>query len=216
MHTGVSPGRRSAWSVLAKLRTHGREIRPRAFGAHVVVFTTSPDKEGALHLGADEVVVSTNADEMQKHTGGFGSSSIPSPPLTVTPISTCKSVMATPPWSAALPRSPWTCGIQPDHGAPQSFRLKHRRHCRNPGDARLCAAWQPLPPMSIIPIREGQQSSLRATLLESDVKYLYRYMASAPNLHNRGETSKRCRITKSANLETVIWKSRLLGWAAWG
>jgi D-arabinose 1-dehydrogenase-like Zn-dependent alcohol dehydrogenase len=33
-----------------------------AFGAHVVVFTTSPGKkEAALGLGADEVVVSRNA-----------------------------------------------------------------------------------------------------------------------------------------------------------
>jgi uncharacterized zinc-type alcohol dehydrogenase-like protein len=44
----------------------------RAFGAHVVVFTTSPDKkEDALRLGADEVVVSKNADEMQRHVGSF-------------------------------------------------------------------------------------------------------------------------------------------------
>jgi uncharacterized zinc-type alcohol dehydrogenase-like protein len=44
----------------------------RAFGAHVVVFTTSPDKtEDALRLGADEVVVSRNADEMQQHAGSF-------------------------------------------------------------------------------------------------------------------------------------------------
>jgi alcohol dehydrogenase (NADP+) len=39
-----------------------------AFGAHVVVFSTSPNKkEDALRLGANEVVVSRNADEMQKH-----------------------------------------------------------------------------------------------------------------------------------------------------
>jgi uncharacterized zinc-type alcohol dehydrogenase-like protein len=44
----------------------------KAFGAHVVVFTTSPKKkEDALRLGADEVVVSTTADEMQKHAGSF-------------------------------------------------------------------------------------------------------------------------------------------------
>src|SRR5208337_414706 len=44
----------------------------RAFGAHVVVFTTSPNKkEDALRLGAHEVVVSRNADEMQKHAGSF-------------------------------------------------------------------------------------------------------------------------------------------------
>jgi len=42
----------------------------RAFGAHVVVFTTSPGKtEDALRLGADEVVVSRNADEMKKRGG---------------------------------------------------------------------------------------------------------------------------------------------------
>jgi len=43
-----------------------------AFGAHVVVFTTSPNKkDDALRLGADEIVVSRNADEMKKHTGSF-------------------------------------------------------------------------------------------------------------------------------------------------
>ena len=43
-----------------------------ALGAHVVVFTTSPNKkEDALRLGADEVVVSRNSNEMQKHTGSF-------------------------------------------------------------------------------------------------------------------------------------------------
>jgi len=44
----------------------------RAFGAHVVVFTTSPNKRSdALRLGADEVIISTNAEDMQKHTGTF-------------------------------------------------------------------------------------------------------------------------------------------------
>src|SRR3954468_6195074 len=43
-----------------------------ALGAHVVVFTTSPSKkEDALRLGADEVVVSKNANEMEKHAGSF-------------------------------------------------------------------------------------------------------------------------------------------------
>ncbi len=43
-----------------------------ALGAHVVVFTTSPTKtEDALRLGADEVVLSRNADEMKKHTASF-------------------------------------------------------------------------------------------------------------------------------------------------
>jgi uncharacterized zinc-type alcohol dehydrogenase-like protein len=43
-----------------------------AFGARVVVFTTSPAKtEDAIRLGAHEVVISKNADEMQKHLGSF-------------------------------------------------------------------------------------------------------------------------------------------------
>ena len=43
-----------------------------ALGAHVVAFTTSPGKkEDALRLGADEVVISRNADEMRKHAGSF-------------------------------------------------------------------------------------------------------------------------------------------------
>ncbi len=43
-----------------------------ALGAHVVVFTTSPGKkDDALRLGADEVVISRNADEMRKHAGSF-------------------------------------------------------------------------------------------------------------------------------------------------
>jgi alcohol dehydrogenase (NADP+) len=44
----------------------------RAMGAHVVVFTTSESKRAdALRLGAHEVVVSRNADEMQKHAVSF-------------------------------------------------------------------------------------------------------------------------------------------------
>jgi uncharacterized zinc-type alcohol dehydrogenase-like protein len=43
-----------------------------ALGAHVVVFTTSAGKkEDAIRLGADEVVISKNADEIQKHAGSF-------------------------------------------------------------------------------------------------------------------------------------------------
>jgi len=43
-----------------------------AFGAHVVLFTTSPNKTADAHrLGADEVAVSKNEAEMQKHVGSF-------------------------------------------------------------------------------------------------------------------------------------------------
>jgi uncharacterized zinc-type alcohol dehydrogenase-like protein len=44
----------------------------KAFGAHVVVFSTSASKkEDALRLGADEVIISTNSEEMEKHAGTF-------------------------------------------------------------------------------------------------------------------------------------------------
>ena len=44
----------------------------KAFGAHVVVFTTSPGKkDDALRLGADEVIISTDKDQMKQRTGSF-------------------------------------------------------------------------------------------------------------------------------------------------
>src|SRR5208282_1472288 len=43
-----------------------------ALGAHTVVFTTSPNKkDDARRLGADEVVISSNQDEMLKHAGSL-------------------------------------------------------------------------------------------------------------------------------------------------
>jgi alcohol dehydrogenase (NADP+) len=43
-----------------------------ALGSHVVVFTTTPKKkDDALRLGADEVVISRDANEMQKHVESF-------------------------------------------------------------------------------------------------------------------------------------------------
>jgi alcohol dehydrogenase (NADP+) len=43
-----------------------------AFGADVVLFTTSPNKtQDALRLGAHEVVVSKDQDAVQKHAGSF-------------------------------------------------------------------------------------------------------------------------------------------------
>ncbi len=44
----------------------------RAFGAHVVLFTTSASKvEDGLRLGAHEVVVSSDADAMARHASSF-------------------------------------------------------------------------------------------------------------------------------------------------
>src|SRR5210317_2494006 len=44
----------------------------KAFGAHVVVFTTSPSKkDDAVRLGADEVIISTDAEQMKESAGSF-------------------------------------------------------------------------------------------------------------------------------------------------
>ncbi|PJB39629.1 MAG: hydroxyacid dehydrogenase [Deltaproteobacteria bacterium CG_4_9_14_3_um_filter_63_12] len=68
---GVTKGKKVGVVGLGGLGHMGVKFA-RAFGAHVVVFTTSPNKvEDALRLGAHEVVVSTNAAEMQKHAGSF-------------------------------------------------------------------------------------------------------------------------------------------------
>ena len=70
-HWGVTEGKKVGVVGLGGLGHMGVKFA-RAFGAHVVVFTTSPNKkEDALRLGAHEVVVSRNADEMQKHAGSF-------------------------------------------------------------------------------------------------------------------------------------------------
>ena len=70
-HWGVSKGKKVGVVGLGGLG-HMAVKFAHAFGADVVVFTTSPGKkEDALRLGADDVVVSRNADEMQKHAGSF-------------------------------------------------------------------------------------------------------------------------------------------------
>ena len=70
-HWGVTKGKKVGVVGLGGLGHMAVKIA-HAFGAYVVVFTTSPGKkEDALRLGADEVVVSSNANEMQKHTGSF-------------------------------------------------------------------------------------------------------------------------------------------------
>jgi uncharacterized zinc-type alcohol dehydrogenase-like protein len=70
-HWGVTNGKKVGVVGLGGLG-HMAVKFAHALRAHVVVFTTSPSKkEDARRLGADEVVVSRNADEMQKHAGSF-------------------------------------------------------------------------------------------------------------------------------------------------
>lgn len=70
-HWGITKGKKVGVAGIGGLG-HMAVKFAHALGAHVVVFTTSPSKkEDARRLGADEVVLSGNADEMRKHAGSF-------------------------------------------------------------------------------------------------------------------------------------------------
>ncbi len=68
---GIARGKKVGIVGLGGLGHMGTKLA-RAFGAHVIVFTSSPSKvEDAFRLGAHEIVVSRNAGDMQKHAGTF-------------------------------------------------------------------------------------------------------------------------------------------------
>jgi len=70
-HWNVKKGQKVGIVGLGGLGHMGLKFA-HAFGANVVLFTTSPNKtEDAKRLGADEVVVSKNEAEMQKHLASF-------------------------------------------------------------------------------------------------------------------------------------------------
>jgi uncharacterized zinc-type alcohol dehydrogenase-like protein len=70
-HWGVTKGKKVGVVGLGGLG-HMAVKFAHALGAHTVVFTTSPNKvDDARRLGADDVVISRNANEMAKHVGSF-------------------------------------------------------------------------------------------------------------------------------------------------
>lgn len=70
-HWKVGPGQKVGIVGIGGLGHMGIKLA-HALGAHVVAFTTSESKrKDALALGADEVVVSNNKDEMKAHANSF-------------------------------------------------------------------------------------------------------------------------------------------------
>ena len=70
-HWGVTKGKKVGVVGLGGLG-HMAVKFAHALGAHVVVFTTSPSKkDDALRLGADEVVLSNDSEQMKKHVESF-------------------------------------------------------------------------------------------------------------------------------------------------
>ena len=137
-HWGVTKGKKVGVVGLGGLGHMGVKFA-HALGAHVVVFTTSPNKkEDALRLGADEVVVSRNADEMQKHAGSFD--------FILDAVSADHDINA---YIQLLrrdgnitlvgaPEKPLRrLRLRPYLRTPQPLRFAHRRHPRDPGDARF-------------------------------------------------------------------------------
>jgi len=70
-HWGAGPGKKVGIVGIGGLGHMGIKLS-HAMGAHTVAFTTSESKrQDAIRLGADEVVVSKNKDEMAKHLNSF-------------------------------------------------------------------------------------------------------------------------------------------------
>ena len=175
-HWGVTKGKKVGVVGLGGLGHMGVKFA-HALGAHVVVFTTSPNKkEDALRLGADEVVISRNADEMQKHAGSFD--------FILDAVSADHDINA---YINLLrrdgnitlvgaPEKPLRrFRVRPDHGPPQPLRFAHRRHRRNPGDARLLRAAQHHRRCRSHPHPEGQRSLRETAQVGCEVPLLDRH-----------------------------------------
>ena len=110
-----------------------------AFGARVVLFTTSPNKtEDAVRLGADEVVLSKNTAEMQKHAGSFdfildtvSADHDLNPYLELLKLDGTMTLVGAP--EKPTPVKAFNLLVP----AAPSRRFDYRRHPRNSGDARF-------------------------------------------------------------------------------
>ena len=70
-HWNAGPGKKVGIVGIGGLGHMGVKLA-HAMGAHTVAFTTSENKrQDALDLGADEVIISRDAEDMAKHRGSF-------------------------------------------------------------------------------------------------------------------------------------------------
>ena len=137
-HWGVTKGKKVGVVGLGGLGHMGVKFA-HALGAHTVVFTTSPSKkDDALRLGADEVVLSKDANEMAKHAGSFDF--ILDAVAAQHDINAYINMLAPRRqshawWARRTSRCPSASSVS--SSAAQLLRLVHRRHRGNPGDAGL-------------------------------------------------------------------------------
>ena len=175
-HWGVTKGKKAGVVGLGGLGPHGGEAGACA-RRPVVAFTTSPGKiEDALRLGADEVVVSQNANEMQKHAASFD--------FILDCVSADHDINA---YLKLLrrdgnitlvgaPEKPLpVAAVRLDLRAPQPLGLADRRACRDTGDARLLRRAQHHRRRRSDPDPEGQRSLRADAQVRREVPVLDRH-----------------------------------------
>ena len=175
-HWGVTTGKKVGVVGLGGLGHMGVKFA-HAFGAHTVVFTTSPNKkEDALRLGADEVVVSRNADEMQKHAGSFDF--ILDCVAAEHDINAYINLLDARRQHHPGRRARETAvgrGLQPDLRTPQPVRITDWRHRRDAGDARLLRRAQHHRRRRSYPDPKDQRSLRADGQVGCEVSLLHRY-----------------------------------------
>ena len=171
-HWGVTKGKKVGVVGLGGLG-HMAVKFAHALGAHVVVFTTSPNKkEDALRLGADDVVISRDADQMKKHARTSTSSSTLSLPNTTLTLTSN---------SSAAYGNITLVGAPPKPLAVSAFGLLLRRRSLSGspigGIAEtqemldFCSKHDITADVEVIPIQKVNEAYDR--LLKSDVKYRF-------------------------------------------
>jgi uncharacterized zinc-type alcohol dehydrogenase-like protein len=172
-HWGATKGKKVGIVGLGGLGHMGVKLS-HAFGAHTVLFTTSPGKaEDGKRLGADEVVISKNEDEMNKHAGTFD--------LIVSTVAVSHNLD---PFISLLKRDGTLVLVgapEHPHPSPSVFNLIFRRRSIAGsiiGGIRetqemldFCAKHNIVSDIELIPIQKIDEAYER--MLKSDVKYRF-------------------------------------------
>ncbi|MDP9127886.1 MAG: NAD(P)-dependent alcohol dehydrogenase [Pseudomonadota bacterium] len=181
-HWGVKKGQKVGIVGLGGLGHMGLKFA-HAFGAHTVLFTTSANKTAdAKRLGADEVVISKNTEDMAKHAGTFDFI-----------LNTVAAPHSLDPYLEMLKRDGTMCLVgapSEPHPAPQVFNLIFGRKAlagsliggikETQEMLDFCAAHNITSDIEIIPIQNINQAYER--MLKSDVKY--RFVIDMASLKN--------------------------------
>ena len=154
----VGPGKKMAVVGLGGLGHMGVKLGA-AMGAHVTMITTTPSKgEDARELGADDVIISTDPKQMEDASTRFDFilNTIPvsheiDPYLELLGRSGRMVIVG------ALSQMPGFPGTQPHLVEPGGRRVGHRRHSRDPGNARFLRRQGHLSRRRVHPDERGQR-----------------------------------------------------------